>query len=123
MALPVHLLSVLPIPQWALDIINKRCRGFVWKGEEEINGGHCLLPWVHVCSPIQNGGLGILNLKLFGTALRRRWPWLRWAPEPQPWTTIPAEDDPEALALFRAATVVQLGDGKIAKFWTDNWLP
>jgi hypothetical protein len=36
---------------------------------------------------------------------------------------IPAEDDPEALALFRAATVVQLCDGKIAKFWTDNWLP
>jgi hypothetical protein len=27
MALPLHLLSVLPLPQWALDIINRRCRG------------------------------------------------------------------------------------------------
>jgi hypothetical protein len=38
MALPLHLMSVLPLPQWALDIINKRCRGLVWKGEEEVNG-------------------------------------------------------------------------------------
>jgi hypothetical protein len=48
MALPLHLLSVLPLPQWALNIFNSRCRGFVWKGEEEVNGGHCLLPWSRV---------------------------------------------------------------------------
>jgi hypothetical protein len=38
MALPLHLLS---LPQWALDVINRRCRALVWKGEEEVNGGHC----------------------------------------------------------------------------------
>jgi hypothetical protein len=52
MVLPVHLLTVLPIPQWALDIINRRCRGFVWKGEDEVNGGHYLLPWTRVCTPM-----------------------------------------------------------------------
>jgi hypothetical protein len=79
MALPLHLLSVLHLPQWALDIINRRCRGFVWKGEEEVNGGHCLLPWARVCQPTRNGGLGVLNLRFFGTTLRCRWPWHRWS--------------------------------------------
>jgi hypothetical protein len=123
MALPVHLLAVLPIPQWALDIINRRCRGFVWKGEDDVNGGHCLLPWARVCTPLQTGGLGVLNLRFFGTALRCRWPWLRWAADPRPWTLVPVTDDRDALQLFKAAVSIQMGDGRRAKFWTDNWLP
>jgi hypothetical protein len=93
MALPAHFLAVLPIPQWALDIINRRCRGFIWKGEEDVNGGHCLLPWARVCAPIHAGGLGVLNLRYFGMALRCCWPWLRWAAEPRPWTLVPSDDD------------------------------
>jgi hypothetical protein len=116
MALPPHLLSVLPLPQWALDIINRRCRGLVWRGEEEVNGGHCLLPWSRVCQPTENGGLGVLNLKLFGTALRCHWPWMRWTSEPRPWALIPTEDDLEALAIYRAAAFIRIGDGTRALF-------
>jgi hypothetical protein len=72
---------------------------------------------------LQNNWLGVLNLRYFGIALRCRWPWLRWAAEPRPWSLVPAEDDREALQLFKAANSVQLGDGRRAKFWTDNWLP
>jgi hypothetical protein len=97
--------------------------GFVWKGEEEVNGGHCLLPWNRVCMPTQFGGLGVFNLKLFGTALRCRWPWLDWSPPPRPWSLVPGEDDEEAQTLFKAGAFIQLGDGQSARFWTDNWLP
>lgn len=45
MALPIHLMAVLPLPVWAIKIINRKCRGFIWKGEEEVSGGHCLVPW------------------------------------------------------------------------------
>lgn len=45
MAFPIHFLSVMQLPAWALKIINRRCRGFLWKGNLDINGGHCLLPW------------------------------------------------------------------------------
>jgi hypothetical protein len=65
----------------------------------------------------------VLNQKLFGTTLRCRWPWLRWASEPRPWALILAEDDLEALAIFRAATFIHIGDGTRALFWTDAWLP
>jgi hypothetical protein len=64
--------------------------------QQEINGGHCLLPWSRVCMPVQCGGLGVLNLKYFGCALRCRWPWLRWASSPRPWTLIPLPDDRDA---------------------------
>jgi hypothetical protein len=60
---------------------------------------------------------------VFGIALRCRWPWLRWSPEPRPWSLVPASDDKDALALFQAGTIIRLGDGHRAKFWTDNWVP
>uniref|UniRef100_J3LFX9 CCHC-type domain-containing protein n=1 Tax=Oryza brachyantha TaxID=4533 RepID=J3LFX9_ORYBR len=45
MALPVHILSVLELPQWTIKEINRKCRGFLWKGQETVNGGHCLVAW------------------------------------------------------------------------------
>lgn len=84
MALPMHFMAALPLPAWATKVINRRCRGFLWKGEEDISGGHCLMPWARVCMPKELGGLGVINLKYFGIALRCRWPWLRWEEEARP---------------------------------------
>lgn len=100
--------------------MNHRCRAFILKGEEEINGGHCLLPWARVCRPLEAGGLGVLKLQLSGTVLRCRWSWLRWEPEPRPWPLIQIDDDNDAKNLCKAAMYIQLGDGSRAKFWTDN---
>jgi hypothetical protein len=36
---------------------------------------------------------------------------------------VPATDDYDALALFKAGTFIRLGDGTRAKFWSDGWLP
>jgi hypothetical protein len=76
-----------------------------------------------VCSPTRNGGLGILNLKFFGTALHCRWPWLKWASDQRPWLLIPIPNDRDALSLFRAASYIKTGDDKTANFWSDKWLP
>jgi mannosylglycoprotein endo-beta-mannosidase len=121
MALPLHFLAVLDLPVWALKIIYRRCRGFVWRGQEDTNGGHCLLPWSRVCMPLKNGGLGVLNLRYFSCAMRSRWPWLRWSPTPRPWSLIPLPDDTDATALVNAASFVRLGNGNRAMFWTDKW--
>lgn len=123
MALPIHFMAVLPLPVWAIKIINRRCRGFIWKGEEAISGGHCLLPWAQVCTPKECGGLGVLNLRWFGWALRCRWPWLKWEENPRPWHLLPDSNEKEVMAMFSAATAISLGDGDSARFWTDNWLP
>ena len=60
-ALPVHFMSVLQMPKWAIKDIERKCRGFLWKGQEVVSGGHCLVAWKNVCVPIENGGLGIKN--------------------------------------------------------------
>jgi hypothetical protein len=73
--------------------------------------------------PLQNGGLGLLNLSFFSCAMRCRWPWLRWASIPRPWSLIPLPDDEDAADLVKAASYVHLGNGKRAKFWTDKWRP
>lgn len=120
LALPIHFSSVLPLPVWAIKIIERRCRGFVWKGEEETNGGHCLLPWAQVCRPKEYGGLGIINLRYFGTALRCRWPWMRWDQVERSWLRFPDQVEKEVAHIFSTASVVALGGGNTAKFWIDN---
>ena len=55
-------------------------------------------------------------------SLRLCWEWLRRTDETRTWTTLPAAPDALCSALFRVSTTVQLGDGKKALFWTDNWV-
>ena len=64
-----------------------------------------------------------MNLKWFGFALRCRWPCLRWETEERPWCMRPEETEKEVSTMVKAATLIRLGDGQRAKFWTDKWLP
>lgn len=105
-----------------LKAIDKRRRGFLWKGQENANGGSCLVSWDCVQRPLQFGGLGILNLELFGWALRIRWLWLQKTDASRPWAGLPLEVPPLAQALFDVAVVTVVGNGESTKFWTDRWL-
>ena len=42
-AMPTYHLTVFPLPVWARKSIDKIRRSFLWKGEENANGGHCLV--------------------------------------------------------------------------------
>uniref|UniRef100_J3NC32 Reverse transcriptase domain-containing protein n=1 Tax=Oryza brachyantha TaxID=4533 RepID=J3NC32_ORYBR len=124
MALPVHLLSVLAMPQWAIKEINRKCRRFLWKGQETVNGGHCLVAWDAVCMPKQLGGLGIKDINCFGKALRLKWAVLAKIQKDRPWATLSKyQHDRQLDNLFYAATNVQVGDGKDTEFWKSTWLP
>jgi len=107
---------------WAIQAIDKLRRAFLWKGTASVHGGHCMVAWPKCCRPAELGGLGIPDLKLMGLSLRLRWEWLRRTDETKTWTTLPAAPDALCSALFRVSITVQLGDGKKALFWTDNWV-
>ena len=81
-----------------------------------------MLPWAQVCAPKDCGGLGVLNLRWFGWALRCRWPWMKWDEHPRPWHSLPDTTEKAVSAMFNAASAILLGDGASARFWTDNWL-
>lgn len=113
-------MTVFALKKWAIKRIDKIRRNFLWKGAEEANGGHCLVNWKKVKRPKKNGGLGVLDLEMFGRALRLRWLWFEWVDPNRPWagTILPCDDR----QLFRESTIVTIGDGKKAKFWQSSWL-
>jgi hypothetical protein len=122
LAMVVHALMSLDVPPKTLEAFSKVCHAFLWKGRREVNGGHCLVAWDKVTTPKCFGGLGIPNLRLLNFALRCRWAWLQWTDPTKAWAEFDLQLPRTSLALFDAATLVQLGDGERAKFWGDRWL-
>ena len=62
------------------------------------------------------------DLASFSAALRLRWHWNSWDPEPKPWHGVTTGEDADILPMFRAATTIRLGDGSRARFWHDHWI-
>lgn len=121
MALPVHYLSVLQLPKWAIKDIERKCRGFLWKGQEEVSGGHCLVSWRKVCSPVEKGGLGVKDLNFFGQALRLQWPARSLEQRERPWTLAAFKLGNDVNLMFRSVVKYIVGNGENTDFWTANW--
>jgi len=122
-AIPIHVAICCTLSASAISAIDKCRRGFIWAGTSSAAGGKCKLSWPVVCSPKELGGLGVVDLKLLGFALRLRWEWLRRTAPDSPWAALPAKPEVAVSSMFRAATSVVLGDGRLVRFWTDVWLP
>ena len=89
---------------------------------EKVTGGKCKVNWEKVSKPKDLGGLGILNLKKFASALRLRWLWLDWSEDPKPWKDLGTPCTASDRELFAAATTVTIGNGEKAIFWESAWL-
>lgn len=110
--IPTYHLTVFALRKWAIKIIDKIRRNFLWKGVEGAHGGHCQVNWQRVKRPKKHGGLGVLDLALFGRALRLRWLWYEWINPNRPWVGTALPCDALDRQLFRISTVVILGDGR-----------
>jgi hypothetical protein len=71
---------------------------------------------------LQFGGLGVLNLELFGWALHARWLWLQKTDASHPWAGLPFRVPDCVQALVNMAVVSTVCNGESTKFWTDSWL-
>jgi hypothetical protein len=76
-------------------------------------GVKCLVTWGGVQKPLPLGGLGILDTKLFGQALRQRWLWLQFAEPDRPWAALTCPVDRTVVAFLEASTRVVLGNGRV----------
>jgi hypothetical protein len=70
--LPTYFLYLFPIPVSVANRLEKVQRDFLWGGLNEEHKFH-LVKWAHICSPRQEGGLGIRNLRTFNLALLGKW--------------------------------------------------
>lgn len=60
-SLPTFALTALRVPNKFFKEIDKSRRRFLWAQEDELTGGKCKVAWTKVCSPIEAGGLGIMD--------------------------------------------------------------
>jgi hypothetical protein len=121
-AVPIYLLIAMDLPKWFLKAIDKKRRCFLWKGQEQANGGNCLVAWERVQRPLEYGGLGIHNLEHLGCALRIHWLWAEKTDPSRPWAGLPVQVPRKAQALFNITVDAIVGNGEKIWFWTDRWL-
>jgi hypothetical protein len=121
---PIYHMTAFPEQKWLIRKIDRIRRSFLWRGEtpDKVYGGHSLVNWPTTCRPKIKGGLGILDLERFSRALRLRWLWFQWKHKERAWNELDLPCDGRGSDLFAASTVVTIGNGKTASFWTSSWI-
>jgi hypothetical protein len=73
-AIPVYFLSFFKAPTGIISKLESLFKQFLWGGSEDerkINW----VKWEKICRPIEEGGLGIKNLRAFNISLLCKWDW------------------------------------------------
>ncbi|CAM0876592.1 unnamed protein product [Alopecurus aequalis] len=138
--LATYYMSSFLLPQGVLESIDKRRRAFFWTGSDTCSGARCLIAWEKACLCVQEGGLGMRDLRLQNVVLllnflhrlhqRDVLPWKAWfhgntspdlgeiSPNPSFLEKIVSH----GISLYRSVTRCALGDGRTTSFWLDHWM-
>jgi hypothetical protein len=110
----IYFITVLDVPLEVLLKIDSIRRAFLSATCEKVFGGKCKVNWEPVCKPKKYGGLGILNIIFFASALRLRWLWNEWVNESKPWLGLGNPCTHHDHELFSVATMATMGNGEKA---------
>jgi hypothetical protein len=76
-AIPVYTSIGVGLPPWLIKALQKIMKAFLWTRTEVVSAGKCAVAWSQVQRPFSLGGLGAMDLRLQGMALKLRWLWLQ----------------------------------------------
>lgn len=135
-------LSAFALPKGCLKDIQRLCSRFLWAGNLNKKSG-AKVSWTKVCLPKSEGGLGLRNLLIWNRALNLRLLWLLLASSGSLWVAWNKEHRLKHSNLWatevqnnsswiwkyilslrplaKALIGCEIGDGKTASFWYDNW--
>jgi len=90
-AIPIFMLSALPVLIGVLQQFQNIQQDFLW-GKEETRKKWALVSWERICKPKNQGGLGLDNLEILNKALGAKLLW-RWVKDPKSqWASIWKEE-------------------------------
>lgn len=120
-AIPGHIMINIALPPWAIRAPTKIMKVFLWIGTDALANGKCIVAWSAVQRPLQLGRLGVLDLQLFGNALRLRWLWTQRTRALHDPPRLMIDDLSQALTeFFHNSVWIEVGDGTSILFWTDK---
>jgi hypothetical protein len=118
----IYHLTTLSIPPGTLKFINKLELAFIWVAKGTTSGAKCKVNWDIVCHPKIYGGLCVLHLEKFASALRLHCPWLEWKDPTKIWVGHGNLCSKEDMDLFYGETTIIFGNGHKTPFWPAPWL-
>jgi hypothetical protein len=101
-AISIYTSISLGLPPWFHKALKKLMTTFLWTGSM-VQAGKCLVAWNRVQHPLHLGGLGVLNLRVFGTALHARWLWLERMDPSRPWASMQIVEDKQTTSFFNSS--------------------
>ncbi|KAJ4811749.1 RNA-directed DNA polymerase (reverse transcriptase)-related family protein [Rhynchospora pubera] len=144
MSLPVYYMTIESIPKTIIQAMNSLMAKFFW-GKTGQARYMALVAWRKICTPIQEGGLGIRNLQKFGEALMMKLAWAVISQHDKPWVQIcrakycprigvwnakePSSSSPmwkhilRNKEFFRADVMWRLGDATKVPSCSQPWFP
>lgn len=121
-AILIYLLIALDVPKWFIRAVDKYRRAFLWRGRQDLKGGHYPVAWPRVTRPLELGGLGDNDLQTMAWALQLRWLWLEKTNPGRPWKLLKVQVPNAVRVMFAISVTSNVGDGSSTIFWTDRWI-
>ena len=134
--------SIFIIPKECIKLLEQMCNAFLWRGALTAARG-VKISWVSVCTPKEEGGLGLRRLEEWNQVLGLKLIWLIFAAggslwvswvrshlirDKNFWELQPQKSDSwiwKSLCNLRHIAfpmiICEIGNGASASFWHDNW--
>ncbi|CAI0409584.1 unnamed protein product [Linum tenue] len=143
---PVHLFSLLKAPKGTINRLEQIQRQFLWQGTG-IDFKSPLVRWEVCKASRNNGGLGIIDLASFNSALLAKWAWRFSADRDSWWKSLISIKYPNSLSSWQPGRIhggysksvwsnicrdfdkfwklacLDPGSGSDVSFWHDYWCP
>lgn len=142
LSMPISAMCTFKVHRTILNHVNKSSRTFLWYGKDINKRGNCLAKWNMVCKPKDEGGLGVLNLRVQNVALLMKHLHKFYNHADVPWVNLiwqayhPNHSVPHASSprgsfwwkdcmsptdIYRSLTSCLAGKGDTTLLWKDIW--